>query len=68
MKNELIKQVRDLLDPRPNFLLFRAHNFNNHGQASNGLFEFQGNTLTREECLKIPAKKHIFVQRQHKVK
>lgn len=68
MKNKtgLINEIKKLLDPRPDYVVFRHSNFYDYSKPStpDGKFEYQGQVLTRDECMKIPAKKRIFVSRR----
>lgn len=65
MKAILIDQIKKLLDPRPDWLTFRHIDFDDYGKISDpaGLFEHKGQKLTRDQCMRIPAKKHIFLMR-----
>ena len=58
MKANLINQLRGLLlpDNRPVCLVFRS--------TDNGLYTYQGQTITRAECQSMPTKIRIFVNRK----
>lgn len=68
MKAQLINELSQLLDPRPDYIVFRRSGFYDYSRPStpDGKFEYNGQVLTRDECMKIPAKKRIFVSRRIK--
>lgn len=58
-KTNRIERIKQILDPRPEFVLFRRTN-----ETPPGCFNYQGKVLTREECLEIPAKRAMFLTHQ----
>lgn len=60
MKSQIINTIRAMLDPRPEALVFREV------EGGNTKFEHQGKVYTEAQCLKMPAKRYVFVIRRRK--
>lgn len=69
-KTELIKRIKDILNPddRPELVVF--WDSNHHEQwspgkvfqdAPKGFFYHKGKLLSKKECTRIPGKTHMFV-------
>lgn len=60
-KTDLIRKVRGLINPdnRPESRVFREVLYND--DKSKSIYEHEGRKLTKQECLDLPAKKHLFI-------